>query len=237
MKNNIIFGDSFDILASMPDGYVSSCVTDPPYGMNFQSNRSKNGPRHRKIESDDKINTEWISIVFNKLREGGALITFCDWKTSDVWRNAIEKNGFNLKSQIIWDRQIHGMGDLTGSFAPMHDIIWYATKGRRKFVNGRPKSVISVPRPLPSQDHGHPTCKPVSLMAHILRSIDDGLGGFILDPFMGSGSTGVACVETNFDFIGIEKDPEYFNIACERIKNVYPDVKIYPKTIKEETAQ
>ena len=102
----------------------------------------------------------------------------------------------------------------------MHDIIWYACKGRRVFVNGRPKSVIEAKRPSPSQDYGHPTCKPTALMETLIKNIDDGSGGVILDAFMGSGTTGVAAKSLNRKFIGIELDETYFNIAKERINAV-----------------
>jgi len=112
------------------------------------------------------------------------------------------------------------MGDLKGAFAPMHDVIWYASKGRRVFSNGRPKSVIEAKRPSPSEDNGHPTCKPVPLMEALINSICDGSDGVILDPFMGSGSTGVAAKNLNRSFIGIELDEAYFNIAKGRIDAV-----------------
>lgn len=139
---------------------------------------------------------------------------FCDWKTSCEWRYYLEDAGFKVVSQVIWDREHHGMGDLTGAFAPMHDVIWYATKGRRTWTNGRPKSVLRHRRPSPSEDHGHPTCKPVNLMTDLCKFTGAGL---VLDPFMGSGTTGVACMDTGRNFIGIELDETYYDIACKRI--------------------
>ena len=109
------------------------------------------------------------------------------------------------------------MGDLKGGFAPMHDIIWYATKGRRVFTNGRPKSVMAHRRPSPAEDHGHPTCKPAPLIAELIQSIDDGSGGIILDPFAGSGTTAVAAERTGRKWICIEKQPEYYYPAVARI--------------------
>ena len=111
------------------------------------------------------------------------------------------------------------MGDLTGSFAPQHDIIWYASKGRRKFVNGRPRSIISVKRPSGSQNFNHPTCKPVELLRQLLTSTDDGTSGIVFDPFMGTGSTGVAARQVNREFVGIELKQKYFNTAKERMND------------------
>ena len=210
-------GDSASLLSTVPDNSVSVVATDPPYGMGFQSNRAKGGPRHKKIENDDKVHADWLVDAYRVLEEDGALITFCDWRTSPQWHLAIEKAGFDIKSQIVWDRGVHGMGDLKGAFAPQHDIIYYATKGRRTFKGKRPKSVIRVMRPSTAKDHGHPTCKPVELMRELIGAVAD--EGTVLDPFMGSGSTGVACVELGLFFIGFELDEVYFETAKERIED------------------
>jgi DNA modification methylase len=206
-----------NILPSIEDGSIDCIVTDPPYGMDFQSNRSKNGPRYEKIDNDDMPFLDWIPDAYRILKDGGGLISFCDWKTSHIWKEEFENNGFKIVSQAIWNRMHHGSGDLTGGFAPMHDVIWYATKGRRTFKNSRPKSVLSHKRPSPSQDFGHPTCKPVKLMEELIHGIDDGSDGIILDPFLGSGSTGAAAINLKRQFIGIEMNKEYFDIATSRL--------------------
>ena len=216
-------GDCLDVMQDIPDGSVDMVMTDPPYGMNFQSNRAKDGPRHKKIEGDSVVDTRWLSDAFRILNPGGGLISFCDWNTSHKWREEIECAGFIVKSQVIWDRMHHGMGDRKGAFAPQHDIIWYATKGRRIFVNGRPMSVMRHKRPSPADDHGHLTCKPVALMEELIKATDDGSGGLILDPFLGSGTTGVAAANTGRRFIGIERDPDYFTIAQARIQKAQAD--------------
>jgi site-specific DNA-methyltransferase (adenine-specific) len=210
-------GDCLDLMPTIPDGSVDMVATDPPYGMNFQSNWAVDGPHYAKIAGDDKPDLRWLSEAHRVLKDGGALAMFCNWGTSHVWREGILAAGFRLKSQVIWDREHHGMGDLKGAFAPMHDIVWYASKGRRVFANGRPKSVMRHKRPSPTQDFGHPTCKPVGLMEDLINAVSDGTNGLVLDPFMGSGTTGVACINTNRRFIGIERDPAYFEIAKRRI--------------------
>jgi site-specific DNA-methyltransferase (adenine-specific) len=189
-------------------------LTDPPYGMGFQSNWSKTGPRHKKIIADESVDPRWIPLAVRTMREGAGLVMFCDWKTSCEWRYHLEENGLRLVSQVIWDREHHGMGDLTGAYAPMHDVIWYATKGRRTWANGRPKSVIRCKRPSPSEDMGHPTCKPLGLIEQLVKTHGD---GSYIDPFMGSGTTGVACKRLGRKFIGIELDPGYFETARKRI--------------------
>lgn len=222
MVNQILHGSCYDHMKTLEDESIDTILTDPPYGMDFQSNRAKDGPRHKKIVSDDKVDPEWIKESYRLLKPGGAFIMFCDWKTSCEWRFHIEESKFKLKSQVIWNRMHHGTGDLTGSFAPMHDVIWYATKGRRIFnkanpYDTRPKSVLSHKRPSPSEDYGHPTVKPVGLLRELIKGTDDGTDGIVLDPFLGSGSTAVACIKEDRKYIGIEIEKEYIDIAVKRV--------------------
>lgn len=213
----LINDDCLNTIKTLEDNSIDICLTDPPYGINFQSNRSKNGPIHKKITGDNKVDGKFLFELFPKIKQGGVVFLFCDWKTSHSWENFIKDSGFNIKSHLIWNRLHHGMGDLTGSFAPMHDIIWYATKGRRVFEGGRPKSIKEHKRPSPSQNFDHPTCKPVPLLVELIRDVLNISDKTIIDPFMGSGSTGVAAKEVGLNFIGIEIDSDYFKMAESRI--------------------
>lgn len=218
MTYELHHGNCLDIMPTLEAGSVDMVITDPPYGMGFQSNWSKSGPRHKKIVSDDSVDPRWIRPCYDLMADNGGLVMFCDWKTSCEWRYHLEEAGLKVVSQVIWDREHHGMGDLTGAFAPMHDVIWYATKGRRTWQNGRPKSILRHKRPSPSADNGHPTCKPVGLMEDLCRRTGNGI---VLDPFMGSGTTGVACANTERKFIGIELDAGYFEIASRRVAEAH----------------
>lgn len=214
---DLIHGDCLESMKGFSDGSFDCVITDPPYGMNFQSNHRKTIPKHKRIVGDDSIDSRWIAECFRILRDGGALVMFCNWGTSYEWRDDLIANGFRVVSQVIWDRMHHGMGDLEGGFAPMHDVIWYATKGRRVFKGDRPKSVLRFKRPSPSEDNGHPTSKPIELMEYLVKHVAQGK---VLDPFMGSGSTGVACSFLGVDFLGIEIDQDYFEISKKRIESI-----------------
>ncbi|MDB4426011.1 DNA methyltransferase, partial [bacterium] len=99
-------------------------------------------------------------------------------------------------------------------FAPKYEMIIFLQKGRR-FINGkRDPNILKFSR---TGNKLHPTQKPVDLLQYLLEKFSDHNQN-VFDPFMGSGSTGVACVNTGRNFIGIELDENYFNIASERIK-------------------
>lgn len=211
-------GDCLELIKTVPDLSIDSVITDPPYGMDYQSAwRSDPGKRFKKIPNDKKPFIWFLYDAFRVLKDGGALICFSDWKNQESWRQAIEWAGFTVKSQVIWNREHHGMGDLAGSFAPMHDIIWFAVKGNYKLPGKRPKSVINSKR-ISGDKLVHPNEKPVDLIAELIKSVTPE-SGVILDPFLGSGSSGVAAVLNGFRFIGIEKDEKYFEISRNRIEN------------------
>lgn len=204
-------------MKTLADNSVDAIVTDPPYGMDFQSAwRSDKTKRFSKISNDKKPFIWFLPQAFRVLKSGGAMLCFSDWKNQNTWKEAIETAGFDVKSQVIWDREIHGMGDLYGAFGPQHDVIWFATKGKFKFPNKRPKSVIRSQR-ITAEKLVHPNEKPIDLMQNLITSITPP-NGTVLDPFMGSGSTGVACKNLGFDFIGCEMNDEYIEIAKRRIE-------------------
>ena len=130
----------------------------------------------------------------------------------DAFKSAIEWSGFSVESQVIWDRGVHGMGDLKGSFAPRHDVIWFAVKGKFQFSGDRPMSVIKSKRVDPDKML-HPNEKPVGLMSYLVDAVTP-RGGLVLDPFAGSGTTLLASEQMGRDSIGIEISEEY----CETIK-------------------
>ena len=124
------------------------------------------------------------------------------------------KKKFKIKNILIWEKNNTSMGDLKGSYAPKYEMIIFAHKGR-KLLNGfRYADIIKASR---TGNKNHPTEKPVDLLETFIKNSSDE-SSVVFDGFMGSGSTGVACVNTNRHFIGIELDEGYFNIAKERIE-------------------
>jgi DNA modification methylase len=214
-------GDCLEVMQSIEPGSVDAVIIDPPYGINYQSHAKRNnGHRDRSlfrpvIIGDDSPFVAWLPEAFRATRDGGCLACFCVWRVQEAFRVAIEAAGFKVRSQVIWDRIGHGMGDTATTFAPQHDTIWFATKGRFTFRSGRPKSVMRHQR-INGVSLTHPTEKPVDLMESLVKSLTIP-GETILDPTMGSGTTGVAAINTGRRFIGIELDAGYFAIAVKRI--------------------
>lgn len=210
------FGDCLRVMKEYEDETFNAIVTDPPYGIDFQSNHRRATPKLNKIANDKLPFIWWLYDAYRLTKPGGQLICFCRWDVQEAFVKAIEWAGYTIKSQAIWDRDIHGSGDLDGSFGPQHDVIWHAVKGEGAMLYGvRPKSVIRIQRPQGAALL-HPNEKPVALMRYLVRAVCPP-EGLVLDPFMGSGSTGVACVQEGRQFVGIELLEEHYNTSMSRL--------------------
>ena len=189
-------------------------LTDPPYGMNFQSDHRKT--KYEKIKGDS--NLDWLDDFVNEIyrvsKPNTAHYVFCSFHHIDKFKQSIEKK-FKVKNVLTWVKNNTSMGDLKGDFAPKTEFIIFFHKGR-KLINGkRDPNVLEFKK---TRNELHPTQKPVDMIEYMIGKFSDE-GDLILDPFMGSGTTGIACLNTNRIFIGMELDETYFNIAKERIDN------------------
>ena len=196
----------------MPDESVNAIITDPPYGINYDS---QTGAR---IKNDKAPFIWFLYDAFRVLKSGGTLLCFTRWDVEQTFIDAIELAGFRVKSEVIWDKVYHGMGDTKAAFAPAHENIVFAIKGKYSFPGGRPKDLVTFSK-LGSAQMIHPTEKPVGLIANLITAVtkpDD----LILDPFAGSGSTLVAAKKSGRRFIGVELDDEYYEKARRRIEEV-----------------
>lgn len=221
--------DAHEFIKTLPDGSVDCVLTDPPYGIAYQSAwRSDKLLRHRKIENDEVPCTSWLPGAARALKLGGCLICFHRWDVGEIFRAEIEAAGLTIKSQIVWDKITHGMGDLNGEFAPQHELAFFAVKGAYKFPGARPKTIIRSTR-IQGDKMIHPTEKPDDLMAQILKAITRP-GDLVIDPFSGSGSTGAACIKLGRNFIGCEIDSTYYETAKRRLEAAAANVPLFAPT-------
>ena len=202
-------------MRTLPENSVDAVVTDPPYGMEFRSNYRK--VRYERIANDGNVDwtEEVIGELYRVMKPDTALYWFCSFHSIDVFLSVI-KNKFNIKNILIWEKNNTGMGDLTGSYAPKYEMIIFAHKGRRLLNGRRDPDILHFNR---TGNKNHPTEKPVDLLEYLI-SKSSNEGDLILDPFIGSGSTAVACKNINRQYIGIEIDLEYYRIATERLKEL-----------------
>ena len=194
---------------------VDAIITDPPYGIDYRSNYRKE--KYEKISNDNDLS--FLDDFFQKcdklLKDDTHIYCFCSWHHIDKFKIAFEKY-FTLKNVIVWEKNNTSMGDLKGSYAPKHEFILFGHKGRRLRNGKRLPDILQANR---TGNKLHPTQKPINLLQIFIEQSSNE-NEIILDPFMGSGSTGVAALNTNRKFIGIELDRKYFNIAKDRLENI-----------------
>lgn len=190
----LYLGDARDIVPTLS---FDSIVSDPPYGMAFQSNHRID--QHERIAND---HDEALLLWACQLQPRHSSYLFCRWDNLF----AVPKP----KSLVTWIKNNHSMGDLDHEHGRQTEVALFYPGPEHDFPKARPTDVIKAPR---TGNEFHPTEKPVQLM----RAFLEWTRGTVLDPFMGSGSTGCAAVAMGRDFIGCELSPAYFDIACDRI--------------------
>jgi DNA modification methylase len=211
-------GDCLEYMRSLPDGCVDAVVTDPPW-MAYTTGWYDASEWHRPIGK--VAPEEYASPCYRLLRDGGAMLLWCRWDVFHEHACALREAGFAVRNQIVWAKPNHTAGDLTGNVGNKHECAIFATKGRWERHDRREVNLWQESHLFSRDKRHHPTEKPVGLMQ---RSVNlccppDGV---TLDPFMGSGTTGVACVQTGRRFIGCEIDSGYFEIAKRRIEQAQP---------------
>lgn len=218
----LIQGDCLDVMKEL--GPVDAVVTDPPYGIAYKSGHATDAlwGNRRTIAQDDTTKARDAVADWS---DGRPCLLFGTWR---VPRPAA------TRQVLVWDKGgALGMGDLSIPWKPDHEEIYVLGKG---FVGARDSGSVLRFAPVQSMAKNgrvHPTQKPVSLIRDLIRKVP----GVILDPFMGSGTTLVACAKLGRKGIGIEIDPDYFDIACRRVEEAYrqPDLFVEQPKKAEQT--
>ncbi|MBK8467862.1 MAG: site-specific DNA-methyltransferase [Chloracidobacterium sp.] len=168
---------------------------------------------------------------------GGWALAFCQAEAISDWRSSFESHGSKFKRSMIWVKP-DGMPQYNGQMPGMGyesiAAVWCGN-GQSRW-NGGGKHGVFTHCKNSGGKHQHETQKPIPLMRELVFLFSDA-GQTILDPFMGSGTTGVACVKLGRKFIGIEIDPGYFETACKRIEAAYAQPDFFVEAEKKKPAE
>jgi len=203
--NKVIHGDCLEVMKEMPDECIDCIITDPPYGIEYYSNRYVSGNPHDKIIGDKSFLLP-IDELWRLLKPSGAIFSFYSHKKPLL--------DTRLKNVIIWVKNNWTAGDLYGDFGNQYECIGFLPKDNFKLRNKKRYSNVWFFDRVPPKFH--PTQKPIGLISRIIEC-GSREGDIILDPFLGSGTTAVACKRLGRKFIGIEINQEYCKIAEERL--------------------
>lgn len=233
----LILGDCRDILPTL--GPVDHVFSDPPNEAVMQSlhasvklRRLDGGPQRQALDFDDisELREPFLDEVARI--NGGWLLAFCNVEGVAAWKAAIIARQLKFKTTCIWNKpdatpKLNGQGP-----ALSYECITttWCGRGHARWNGGGKRGVFTHCTNNPERAGGHPTEKPVSLMREIVGLFSNP-GDLILDSFMGSGTTGVACALMGRRFVGIEMNPAYFDLSCRRVEEAYRQPRLFAEPI------
>ena len=238
---DLIHGDCLEVMKGFADESIDCVVTDPPYKIitggctvipdknetrgifDHRENRAKrkdwsDNCRKGKLFNENDIKfSEWLPEVYRVLKERTHFYVMVNDRNMQEMLNEGQRAGFKLVNILTW---LKSNCTPNRYYMKNTEFTILFRKGKARTINDAgSKQCIALPN---IKNKLHPTQKPVELMEYYIANSTN-INEFVLDPFMGSGSSGVACINAERKFIGIEKDWEYFNIAHERVTNHKPN--------------
>ena len=201
----IFHGDCREILPTLDKGAFDLVLTDPPYGMSYESNRYIGKNPFGAIKGDGEYPVDVLKDLIAKYSRVGVL-AFCRWENL--------KDLPKPKSFLVWVKNSHTMGDLDHEYARQWEGICFWNGPDHKWAKGRPQDIIRCDR-VPPQALQHPTEKPVELLGILLSQHECET---VLDPYCGSGSTLEAAKLLGLKATGIELEERYCEIAARRLE-------------------
>lgn len=205
---------------------VDLILTDPPYCVSRThqlgfSNMGRSGMNYGEWDYgfDQK---EWINLSAPLVRDGGAIVVFNDWKNLSYLVEALVDNGFLIKDLIRWEKTNPMPRNIDSRYVMDFEVAIWAVKGDKKWTFNRPagskylKPVFRTGMVPGGKKRIHPTQKHLSVITDLIQ-IHSNPGDLVFDPFSGSGTTALACINTGRRFIGAEIDVNYYTKAAQRL--------------------
>jgi len=224
----LINNDCINALKEIPEYSVDLLLTDPPYNVSRDNNFSEGWRVKRQGldfgEWDKGFDlVSWIPLAAKTLKDNSSVIIFNAWENLGVIKQACEENNIVIKRCIVLSKSNPAPFNRDRMF--VNDVefalwgVYHHNKKPTGWVFNREEPIEKcVMNTTVQSSKLHPTMKDLKIIEKLMRLLSVE-GGVVLDPFMGSGTTGVAAKKLGRDFIGIEIDEKYFNIAKERISD------------------
>lgn len=231
-------GDSLLWLPTLADESVDTLCTDPPYSsgglhattrragsvakcINGDSGKMADYPEFFGDNRDQRSMLAWASLWLAEchriLRPGGIAMVFADWRQMPLMTDALQAGGFTWRGVIVWDKT-EAARPLAADY-PLHQCEYLVWGSKGQLPQRPPGTGLTIPgclRHPVARDKDHPTEKPVGLLLDLLKIGRP--GGVVLDPFLGSGTTGAAAIRSGMSFLGCEMSAEYHQRALERLR-------------------
>ena len=224
--------DSYQIIDELKKSGItfSHIITDPPYNISQENNFSTMSSSKRKGldfgEWDKNFDLfSWIKPYTQLLDKDGSIIIFCSFRNISHIVESLESSGLIVKDILKWIKSNPMPRNINRRYVQDTEFAIWAVKEKSKWIFNKPeeesylRAQFEYPVVAGKERTEHPTQKSLALMEKII-TIHTNENDLIIDPFMGSGTTGVAALNLNRKFIGVEISEDYFNIAKKRIEAI-----------------
>jgi site-specific DNA-methyltransferase (adenine-specific)/modification methylase len=204
----LYLGDSMEILQTLDE--VDAVVTDPPYGIGFQYENDKDSR-----DGYEENCRKWFFLckqISKSIAISAGQQNVVMWAHIEPWRH-----------QLAWHKP-NSIGRTSIGFCKWEPILVWGEVGKSRADIFQASIIVD------ESANGHPCPKPIQWAIEVINYFD---GKIILDPFMGSGTTGVAALQMGRKFIGIEREQKYFDIACKRIEQASKQVDMFIQPVKQ----
>lgn len=236
----LYLGDCLQIIPTLEA--IDAVITDPPYSSGGQFRSDRAASTQAKYVNSDSVNSYrqdfsgdnrdqrafltwsaiWLAMLLRVSKPGATLCTFTDWRQLPTMSDAVQCGGWVWRNIVTWHKP--GVRMQRGRFSASAEYILYCSAGVPQEGERSPQNVLTF-APVGGDDKEHIAEKPVALL-DVLCGITPA-DALIVDPFMGSGTTGVACAGLSRRFIGIEIDAHAFTIACRRIEAAHSQMRLF----------
>ena len=229
----LILGECRAKLASFTGASFDAVITDPPYSSGGMTRSDRMGqPSKKYVQTGTQLQRPdfpgdnrdqrsfllwsvlWMEEAFRVARDGAPICVFTDWRQLPSVTDALQVAGWVWRGIVVWDKT-GSARPCMGRYTNQAEYVVWGSKGPMP----RERGVGVLPgvfrHPVRQADKFHMTGKPTPLMQEIVRIVP--AGSHVLDPFMGSGSTGAGCLLEGLSFTGIELDPVYYDVAAKRL--------------------
>ena len=223
----LINGGCMEYMRTLEDESIDLIVTDPPYPTTSRGHAGNSGGMLQKeinkkgkvFEHNNIDCIEYAPEFYRVLKDGSHCYVMTNHINLIKMLNVFTDFGFHFIKSLIWNKGNKIMGQY---YMSQFEYILFFRKGYGKKINNcGTADILSVPNKKTKDENGkniHDTEKPVELMKILIENSTQ-KGDIVLDPFVGVGATALACIESERDYIGIELDENYYNIAKERVLN------------------
>lgn len=230
----IYHGEALAVLRDLPAASVDGVVTDPPYssGGQFRGDRAGQDTTDKYVQSGTWLSRPdftgdnrdqrgyaywsalWLSEALRVSKPGAPICVFTDWRQLPTTTDALQAGGWVWRGIVVWDKT-EGARPLYGRFRPQCEYVVWGSNGPMPINDGRPCLPGVYRTAVRQADKHHIAGKPTDLMQHLVQIVP--AGGVILDPFCGSGTTGVGAKAAGYRFVGVELSEGNCEITAKRL--------------------